>query len=171
MRVEPAPRSNTLPIQRPPVITASTNTLPLSRAEDIGYGAGLGFTVRPTHRPSTSNSSSSLDEFGVVARPPAGSSSAPGRRPNSSKFTIANMPAETSQPQPQPQPQSQSQVRSGPGRSLWPTAEDEKERLYESARAKVERLQATRQNTPVWSILFLGIPVALIPPVLCSSHP
>jgi hypothetical protein len=59
------------------------------------------------------------------------------------------MPAETSQPQ--SQSQSQSQARSGTSRSLWPTAEDEKERLYDSARAKVEKLQGSvaRVSTPV----------------------
>jgi hypothetical protein len=159
MRVEPTPRSSTLPIQRPPapINTTPSSTLPPGRAEDVGYGAGLGFGARPTHKPTNSNSS--MDEFG--ARPsvpvaggtgtgtgPASPSvaSATGRRPNSSRFTVANLPGGP----PQSQSQSQSQARSGANK-LWPRAEDEKERLYESARAKVEKVQGTvaRSITPV----------------------
>ena len=149
MRVEPVPRAATLPVQRPPaaITTTPSSTLPLNRAEDIGYGAGLGFGVRPTHRPSTSNASTiGMDEFGI--RPPvvpstSASTSVTGRRPTSSRLTVTNMPGELSLPQ--------TQARSGGTRSLWPRAEDEKERLYESARAKVERVQGNvaRPVTPV----------------------
>lgn len=149
MRVEHAPKVSTLPIQRPPVSVTSSpqsNTLPLGRADDIGYGAGLGFGVRPAHRPSASNASSNgPDEFGVRPSTSTSLTSMTGRRPSSSKFTITNLPAES--PPPQQQPHA---PRSGTARELWPTAEDEKEQLYEAARAKVEKTQGSvaRVNTP-----------------------
>lgn len=149
MTVDRVLHSSTLPTRHQLSITSGSSqqssTLPTGRSEDVGYGAGLGLGVRTTHRPSPSNSS--LDEFGV--RPPAPTTSAKARP--TSRFTVTNLPESPPPVVQQPQPQAHSQTRPGAPKGLWPTAEDEKERLYERAQENVKKVQgsAARQTTPV----------------------
>lgn len=113
------------------------------------------------------------DEMGAIARPSSdgdgqpqaesnGSSPTPRRRsrggsamPQSNRFTVTNItdneisedgphtntpgPTETAS-----QPQSQSH---SPHQNAWPTAEEEKARLYQEAKAKVERVQGGLDRT------------------------
>jgi hypothetical protein len=82
------------------------------------------------------------DEFGRTPR--AGTGSPP---PNTSRFTVHNLdeselpPASTDSLMRRPSAGPEPFVRAG-GASGWATAEEEKARLYESAKAKASRLQA-----------------------------
>lgn len=145
-----------------------------------GVGAGYGSkSPQPQHKTTasrTSNYSEAADTMnkpggsattGTGRRPgSAGDKSGAGRRPGSSdktnRFTIVNaMPKEIPEDS-EREDSGSSAPRRGPSaiaggsgaataRSQWPTAEEEKQRLFESARAKAERVQngAARAITPV----------------------
>src|SRR5260221_10151709 len=116
--------------------------------------------------PGGSGPSAPADEMGFVARPssegddqqaqsqsePNSSSPTPRRRsrtgsavPASNRFTITNMTdneipedvPHTNTPGPTETP-SRTQV---PPQQVWPTADEEKAKLYQDAKAKVERVQ------------------------------
>ncbi|KAJ7694127.1 hypothetical protein B0H17DRAFT_1330075 [Mycena rosella] len=97
-----------------------------------------GYSSKPTHKPTPSRSSTD-EAGGSTARPGA------GRRPGSAdrnRFTITNAeipedPASLRRPS-----EPVATVGTAPRTKAWPTAEEEKQRLYEEARAKVERTQA-----------------------------
>ncbi|KAF8055857.1 hypothetical protein FPV67DRAFT_1567047 [Lyophyllum atratum] len=132
---------------------AAYNSSPASKVDELGYG----YSTRPTHHHSLSASSNNLDDFDP--RPPAstpntGTARRPGSAngPSTNRLTVMN-----AQPSEIPQQESDPRQRTGssPGaaanpRGPWPTAEDEKQRLYEAARAKVERVQGgvARVTTP-----------------------
>lgn len=150
------------------------------RVDEFGYGVGAGYPSKsPQHKTSasrTSNYSEAVDNSmnkaggsgttGTGRRPgSAGDKSGVGRRPGSSdksRFTIVNaMPKEIPEDS-EREDGGSSAPRRGPSaiaggsgatavRSPWPTAEEEKQRLFESARAKAERVQGTaaRAITPV----------------------
>jgi hypothetical protein len=120
--------------------------------------------------PSTSGPSVPADEMGFVARPSSEgddqqaqsqsepNSSSPRRRsrtgsavPPSNRFTITNMTdneipedvPHTNTPGPTETP-SRAQV---PPKQAWPTADEEKAKLYQDAKAKVERVQGGLDRT------------------------
>lgn len=132
--------------------------VPPTKVDELGYGAGSGYGIRPTHSHSNSAASNhQTDEFGTRPTVAAISTTGIGRRPNSAvaanRFTITNaLPSEIPAPEPEPRQQSGSASDSvGNLRGPWPTAEDEKQRLYNAAREKVERAQGIvpRVITPV----------------------
>ncbi|KAJ6513901.1 hypothetical protein C8R47DRAFT_1092327 [Mycena vitilis] len=165
-RIGPAPSLSLLPTNparrvedtqpqtfagRDPVVNRTVaanvyNTMPVSQPSNLGTVDEFGgYTSKPTHR--TTNSRSSGEE-------PAGSTARPGaaRRPGSAdrnRFTITN--AEIPEEEPAVQRQAhETAPRNTASRNKWPTAEEEKQRLYEEARAKVERTQgiAARGASP-----------------------
>ncbi|KAJ7632399.1 hypothetical protein FB45DRAFT_1057491 [Roridomyces roridus] len=110
--------------------------------------------------PATQSNGSSprpVDEFGgyqpthktTSSRDGPGASTArpgTGRRPSSSegkRFTITNAETPPEEPRRKPEPPASAH-------RVWPSAEDEKQRLYDQARANAERAQATasQANTP-----------------------
>ncbi|KAF5378344.1 hypothetical protein D9615_008708 [Tricholomella constricta] len=120
---------------------------PAAKVDELG---GYGYSTRPTHNHSSSAASNTLsDEFGF--RPPGSTATTGvGRRPgsanapNANRLTITNaLPSDI----PQPETDTRERTSSSPhdpstnSRGPWPSAEDEKQRLYEAARAKVERIQ------------------------------
>lgn len=108
--------------------------------------------------PPSATSSSSL--------PITTNNSTAARRPNSSggghRFTVTNLqPQDIPQPAPTPSRQrSANGTGSGPNpgnaQRQWPTAEEEKMRLYEQARAQVAKVQGPG-STPVCSQLFFNL--------------
>ncbi|KAJ6455813.1 hypothetical protein C8R45DRAFT_1035797 [Mycena sanguinolenta] len=132
--------------------TMPTQPATLGTVDEFG-----GYTnAKPTHK--TTNSRSSGDE-------PAGSTARPGagRRPGSAdrnRFTITNAPADMipEDPPSQRAPATAAPKTTTPRNKGWPTAEDEKARLYEEARRNVEKTQGlvargaspppVRANTP-----------------------
>ncbi|KAJ6547334.1 hypothetical protein B0H19DRAFT_1165088 [Mycena capillaripes] len=164
-RIGPAPSLSLLPTNptrrvedtqpqtfagRDPVVnrTVAANvysTMPVLPPSNLGTVDEFGgYTSKPTHK--TTNSRSSGDEpGGSTARPGA------GRRPGSAdrnRFTITN--AEIPEDPPSQRRPSETAAKPAAARNKWPTAEDEKQRLYEEARAKVERTQgiAARGASP-----------------------
>ncbi|KAG5640819.1 hypothetical protein DXG03_006935 [Asterophora parasitica] len=118
----------------------------MSKVDELG---GYGYSTRPTHHHSNSAASTNLpDDFGSRTTIPA--SMTAGRRPgsaissNQNRLTVINaLPSEI------PQAEATNSA-SLSARGPWPSAEDEKQRLYEAARAKVERVQGNvaRVTTP-----------------------
>lgn len=131
--------------------------MPVSQPSNLGTVDEIGrYTSKPTHK--TTNSRSSADEAGgSTARPGA------GRRPGSAdrnRFTITNAeipedPASQRRPSETAAPTKNAATRN----KAWPTAEDEKARLYEEARDKVARTQgiaARGASPPVRALCFVG---------------
>ncbi|KAJ7098146.1 hypothetical protein B0H15DRAFT_646846 [Mycena belliarum] len=125
---------NTMPVSQPSGY--SDRNPNLANVDEFG-----GYGSRPTHRPT--NSRSSADEAG-------GSSARPGmgRRPGSAdrnRFTITNAEIpEDSESYRRPTEASTAATRT----KAWPTAEEEKQRLYEEAREKVARTQGIAAAPP-----------------------
>lgn len=137
------------PVVNRTVAANAYNTMPIASPANLPpvdeFG---GYTnSKPTHR--TTNSRSSADEAGgSTARPGA------GRRPGSAdrnRFTITNAPADMI-PEDPPAQRAPATAPKGtaPRNKAWPTAEDEKARLYEEARRNVEKTQglAARGASP-----------------------
>ncbi|KAJ6546448.1 hypothetical protein DFH09DRAFT_643262 [Mycena vulgaris] len=138
-----------------PVVTNVYNTMPVSQpngyldrspklatVDEFG-----GYAPKPTHKSTNSRSSATDEAGGSTARPGA------GRRPGSAdrnRFTITN--AEIPEDPTALRRPSETVTSGGviPRTKAWPTAEEEKQRLYEEARAKVERTQgiAARASPP-----------------------
>ncbi|RDB22925.1 hypothetical protein Hypma_009797 [Hypsizygus marmoreus] len=139
-----------------------------SKPDEFGYGVGYG-GARPAHGHSSSAGSNTQysDEARSTANVAPVLGTGVGMRPSSAhaatnRFTITNaQPSEI--PQQQQAPEARQRTGSAgretgggggggtmTGRGPWPTAEDEKQRLYEAARAKVERVQGSvgRVTTP-----------------------
>ncbi|KAF8212472.1 hypothetical protein K438DRAFT_1806557 [Mycena galopus ATCC 62051] len=140
---------------RDPVVnrTVAANvysTMPASQQANLGTVDEFGgyTNSKPTHK--TTNSRSSGDEVGgSTARPGV------GRRPGSAdrnRFTITNAPADMipEDPPSQRAPAANTLKNTAPRNKAWPTAEDEKARLYEEARRNVEKTQglAARGGSP-----------------------
>ncbi|KAJ7135025.1 hypothetical protein C8R43DRAFT_1204471 [Mycena crocata] len=136
-------------------VVANFNTMPVAqpngysdRSPNLGTVDEFGgYSSKPTHK--TANSRTSIDDVGgSTARPGA------GRRPGSAdrnRFTITNAEIpEESAPRRRPSETVAPVATAAARNRAWPTAEEEKQRLYEEARAKVERTQgiATRASPP-----------------------
>ncbi|KAJ7489938.1 hypothetical protein B0H11DRAFT_1047384 [Mycena galericulata] len=115
------------------------NTMPIAQANGSNLGTVGefgGYTPKPTHKTTNSRSSTMDGAGGSTPRPGA------GRRPGSAegkRFTITN--AEVPEDSRRRPSETVSTVGGATARKAWPTAEEEKQRLYEEARAKVERTQ------------------------------
>ncbi|KAJ7470525.1 hypothetical protein FB451DRAFT_340601 [Mycena latifolia] len=124
------------PVVSRTVAGAGYNTMPVSPNGYLDQTVDeFGGYAKPTHKTTNSRSSAMDKAEESIARPGA------GRRPGSAdrnRFTITNAeipedPASLRRPS--------ETVAAGPRSKAWPTAEEEKQRLYEEARAKVERTQ------------------------------
>ncbi|KAK7023762.1 high-temperature-induced dauer-formation protein-domain-containing protein [Favolaschia claudopus] len=135
------PQPQTFAGREPPVnrsvVANAYNTMPASQTPTRGTDEFGGYTnSKPTHK--VSNSRSSADEGGSTTRPGT------GRRPGSAdrnRFTITNAPAGMTAEDPAPQQALASAAAQNTAGRVWPTAEDEKARLYEDARRNVEKTQ------------------------------
>ncbi|KAG6853059.1 hypothetical protein C0991_007170 [Blastosporella zonata] len=153
-RSSPPNNSSSLPSK------PSAGYLGTPKVDELG---GYGFSVKPTH--NHTESVDSTDEFGGRPAAPLSTFTATSRPPGSvtatshtKRLTVTNLPADA----PQPEADTRQWVaataapvtngNNGPAgdRPPWLSAEDEKQRLYEIARAKVERAQsdAARTITP-----------------------
>ncbi|TFK36451.1 hypothetical protein BDQ12DRAFT_686909 [Crucibulum laeve] len=161
---------NTLPVQNSGYSTAS----PITKADELGYGVGAGYGPKPsyaTHQSTNSRSNNApapADELGArtggSSNTGISSTTGAGRRPNSARstgagnnrFTITNaqpseIPEDTTPPASVIRERSTGSNTPGSGGRAWPTAEEEKLKLYENARAKVEKKQSVpipRVSTP-----------------------
>ncbi|KAJ6623396.1 hypothetical protein B0H10DRAFT_787600 [Mycena sp. CBHHK59/15] len=141
----------TMPASQPNGYSGTSSNLP--RVDEFGYavGATTSYGAKPTHQPS--NSRSSTDDGGVATSRGA---PATGRRPGSAgernRFTITNaeMIPEDDSPRRRPSGSGAGGGGATTRSRAWPTSEEEKQRLYEEARAKVERTQgiAARSSPP-----------------------
>ncbi|KAJ7734953.1 hypothetical protein DFH07DRAFT_117678 [Mycena maculata] len=116
------------------------NTMPVGQSNGSNLGTVDefgGYTSKPTHKTTNSRTSNTDGAGGSTARPGA------GRRPGSAegkRFTITNAEVPTEDTRRRPS-ETVSAVGGATARKAWPTAEEEKQRLYEEARAKVAKTQ------------------------------
>ncbi|KAJ7273483.1 hypothetical protein B0H12DRAFT_494380 [Mycena haematopus] len=138
------------PVVNRAVAAHAYSTMPASQPATLGTVDEFGgyTNSKPTHR-TTNSRSSGDDAGGSTARPGA------GRRPGSAdrnRFTITNAPADMipEDPPSQRAPATTAPKSTTPRNKAWPTAEDEKARLYEEARRNVEKTQglAARGASP-----------------------
>ncbi|KAG6918822.1 hypothetical protein DXG01_011225 [Tephrocybe rancida] len=158
----PSPAAATLPLSKDNYLheTPANNFSSLPAKTGAGYYGsakvdeigGYGFSTKSKPESITS----STDDY--VANLPVSNATSPARGLGSAnatspakRLTVANLPAETPQPEADPRQRVGSNGATGAtANRAWMTAEDEKKRLYEIARAKVERTQngSTRTTTP-----------------------
>ncbi|KAG5635000.1 hypothetical protein H0H81_012763 [Sphagnurus paluster] len=125
------------------------NTLPahanghkLAKVDEMG---GYAYSARQVPQTSISAGSNHLPEDHRPRTSPTSPTSF-GRRPNSAGGPSANrLTIINAQPDEIPEPEPDTRQRAGGSSSQgpWLSAEDEKKRLYEAARAKVERVQGS----------------------------
>ncbi|KAG6829400.1 hypothetical protein H0H87_011529 [Tephrocybe sp. NHM501043] len=171
----PSPNASTLPLSKDNYHSSpNSNFTSLPSKGGAGYFGsnkvdelgGYGFSNgKPAHS-HTESVASSNDDFGGHPPVPIRTATPPGRRPGSAnastpgkRLTVTNLPPEV----PQPDADSRSRTVNGNtggatasavaanGNRPWLSAEDEKQRLYEIARAKVEKAQnggVARTTTP-----------------------
>ncbi|KAL1743424.1 hypothetical protein HDZ31DRAFT_65031 [Schizophyllum fasciatum] len=150
-----------------------------SAAKAATYGGGSGARPPTTSRPGSAN--------GPTTSSPAPPVPSSGRRPQSARsgsgagnrFTIMNaLPSEIPTPEPEPEPplppapapaRTPSPAAQTPPRKAWPSAEDEKAKLYSQARAQVERVQGKGASPP--PVQGMGPPVQTVTPRAVSTSP
>jgi hypothetical protein len=129
------PRPDEFGYARPPRAPAAVDT------------AGYSPRPQPGHKSSNSWNSVGTDESTRPANARRRSGGGPSNPSN--RFTITNVNEEEIPKESEPSasgaaaPAATAASPAPAARNLWPTAEDEKKRLYEQARAKVERVQGT----------------------------
>ncbi|GLB34522.1 hypothetical protein LshimejAT787_0200870 [Lyophyllum shimeji] len=179
-RADPAPRRSppaaaTLPLSKDTyghgtpanaysTLPTSTYSSPAIKAKADELGGHVYSSTRPAHTYSSSiGSNHQVDDFATRPSAPVAATvaaAAVGRRPGSAGGPAANRLTITNA-QPSEIPQQETDIRQRTGsapnnhpslnnRGPWPSAQDEKQRLYEEAKAKVERVQGSvaRVNTP-----------------------
>jgi len=153
--------------------TAASSTLPLSRSNvESAYTRSTSagpFNTLPAGGALTG--SSHIDEFGSTTSRPT-TANAPATASLSSAAPTASTASASNRFQPQniqPQEQEISRQRSAqatgsgsgsgssgaPAQQQWPTAEDEKLRLFEQARVKVAQVQGVAAAPVRFEIVFL----------------
>jgi hypothetical protein len=106
-----------------------------------GYGAKPSVPVQPKYIPPPDTKVPPSEDTSSKSTPPR--NTRPGPNP-ANRLTVANVPDEPDIPAVKtPQKNIVAPSTASSARSLWPTAEEEKKRLYDKARADVERVQGS----------------------------
>ncbi|KAL1731211.1 hypothetical protein EV714DRAFT_249192 [Schizophyllum commune] len=159
------------------------------RADEFGYA---GNAAKPATYGGNSRANNASSRPGSANGPGSNTvTPAPsGRRPQSARsgsnagnrFTIMNaLPSEIPTPEPEPEPplppvpvrtpspKAAPVAVQTPPKKVWPSAEDEKAKLYSQARAQVERVQGKGASPP--PVQGMAPPVQTVTPRAVSTSP
>ena len=128
-----------------------TNVNSSTKVNEFGYGRTTAKVnpTQPTTQKMTGPEPRNTQLEDSLPKLTAARSARPGGNATN-RLTVTNMPDEPDVPKiktPQPNRQASTPANGASARTPWPTAEDEKKRLYNKARADVERVQGGIQRS------------------------